>query len=189
MKRNRKLSIALIAAALALLATSPSRAQEQDGRWTLEQSTLSYHVSHPVHRADGVSHAAQGQGVCHQGQCDFVITAPVKSFDSGSGLRDRHMQKVTHEEQFPTITVRTQFPDQPPASPTIYADLEIQFAGETAEYEQVAFQQETQGDEVRITGTIPAKVSDFKIKPPSLLTMAIKDDIPVRVEMTWRKEK
>jgi hypothetical protein len=187
MDRRRKLALVVIAAVLALLAAPQSRAQE--GRWTLEQSTLSYHVSHPVHQADGVSHAAEGQGVCHDGQCDFVITAPVKSFDSGSGLRDRHMLKVTHEEQFPTITVRTRFPDEMPASPTIYADLEIQFAGETAEYQQVRFEQATEGDEVRITGMIPAKVSDFKIKPPSLLTMAIKNDIPVRVEMTWKKQK
>jgi hypothetical protein len=187
MDRNRKLLIALMAIALGFLAAPQSRAQ--DGHWTLEQSTLSYHVSHPVHQADGVSHAAEGQGVCHEGQCDFVITAPVKSFDSGSGLRDRHMLKVTHEDQFPTITVRTQFPDEMPASATIYADLDIQFAGETAEYKQVPFQQVTDGDEVRITGTIPAKVSDFKIKPPSLLTMAIKNEIPVRVEMTWKKEK
>jgi hypothetical protein len=57
------------------------------------------------------------------------------------------------------------------------------------QYKQVSFQQVTQGDEVRISGSIPAKVSDFKIDPPSLFTVAIKNDIPVRVEMTWKKEK
>jgi len=43
-----------------------------------------------------------------------------------------------------------------------------------------------QGSETRITGTIPVKLSDFKIDPPSLLTMPIKNDIPVRIDMTWR---
>ncbi len=46
-----------------------------------------------------------------------------------------------------------------------------------------------EGDHVRITDTIPATVSDFKIKPPSLLRMAIKNEIPVPVDMPWKKEK
>jgi len=31
-------------------------------------------------------------------------------------------------------------------------------------------------------------VSDFKIEPPTLLTMPIKNDIPVKIEMTWRPQ-
>jgi hypothetical protein len=42
---------------------------------------------------DGVSHAARGKGVCHDGQCDFLIAVPVKSFDSGGSNRDIHMVK------------------------------------------------------------------------------------------------
>ena len=75
------------------------------------------------------------------------------------------------------------------ASATIHADLEVQFAGQTANYKQVPFEQVTQGNETRISGTIPATLSDFKIDPPSLLAMPVKNEIPVRVEMTWRKEK
>jgi hypothetical protein len=52
-----------------------------DSQWVLEQSTLTYHVSHPLHQSEGVSHAARGKGVCHAGQCDFLIAVPVKSFD------------------------------------------------------------------------------------------------------------
>ena len=66
-----------------------------------EQSTLTYHVSHPLHQIDGVSHAARGKGVCHAGQCDFLIAVPVKSFDSGDSNRDLHMLQVTRGAQFP----------------------------------------------------------------------------------------
>jgi len=69
--------------------------------------------------------------------------------------------------------------------PTTYLDLEVQVAGQTVEYKQVPFQRSVQGSETRITGTIPAKLSDFKIDPPSLLTMPIKNDIPVRVDLSW----
>jgi hypothetical protein len=36
---------------------------------------------------------------------------------------------------------------------------------------------------------IPAMISDFKIDPPTLLTIPIKNDIPIYVESTWHREK
>jgi hypothetical protein len=44
------------------------------------------------------------------------------------------------------------------------------------------------GSDLQLSGTIPAKLSDFKIEPPSLLTLPVKNEMPVRVEMTWRRQ-
>jgi hypothetical protein len=156
-----------------------------DHTWVLKESTLTYHVSHPLHQSEGVSHAARGKGFCHEGQCDFLIAVPVKTFDSGDSNRDLHMIQVTRGAEFPMVTVRTKLPEVTSSSTTIRADLEIQFAGQTAHFNQVAFELVTQDNEKRITGTIPATLADFKIKPPSLLTMPVKNEIPIRVEMTW----
>jgi hypothetical protein len=156
-----------------------------DSQWVLDQSILTYHVSHPLHQFDGVSHAAKGKGICQNGQCNFLIAVAVKSFDSGDSNRDLHMLQVTRGAEFPIVTVRTRMPEAASTSPTISLDLEVQFAGQTFEYKQVPFQRVVQGNETRITGTIPVKLSDFKIDPPSLLTMPIKNDIPVRVDLTW----
>jgi len=173
--------------AALLLVTVPAFAGA-DSQWVLQQSTLSYHVSHPLHQTEGVSHAAKGKGVCHAGQCDFLIAVPVKSFDSGDSNRDLHMLQVTRGAEFPLVTVRTRLPESAAASATINADLEIQFAGQTAQYKQVPFKVEAQGGETHITGTIPATLTDFQIDPPSLLTMPVKNDIPVRVDMTWHQQ-
>ena len=159
-----------------------------DSQWILEQSTLTYHVSHPLHQSEGVSHAARGKGVCHAGQCDFLIAVPVKSFDSGDSNRDLHMVQVTRGAQFPLVTVRTRLPEAASTSSTVNADLEIQFAGQTVQFKQVPFQLATQGNEIKISGTIPATLTDFKIEPPTLLTVPVKNEIPVRVEMTWRPQ-
>lgn len=187
MNRNRRLLFALLAIALTLIAARDCGAQ--DSHWVLEQSTLTYHVSHPLHQVEGVSHAARGKGVCHDGQCDFLIAVAVKSFDSGDSNRDLHMQQATKAGQFPLVTVRTRLPETLAGSAMINADLQVEFAGQTVQYKNVPFQQVTEGDQVRITGAIPAKVTDFKIDPPSLFAVAIKNDIPVRVEMTWHLEK
>src|SRR5208283_2486090 len=172
-----------ILVALALV-TLPAFAGA-DSQWVLQQSTLTYHVSHPLHQTEGVSHAAKGKGICHAGQCEFLIAVAVKSFDSGDSNRDLHMLQVTRGAEFPFVTVRTRLPESATASVSINLDLEVQFAGQTFEYKQVPFQRVVQGSETRITGTIPAKLSDFKIDPPSLLTVPIKSDIPVRVDLTW----
>lgn len=161
---------------------------QSDTQWALEQSTLSYHMSHPMHEVDGVSHAAKGKGTCHAGQCDFLIAAPVKSFDSGDTNRDLHMLETTRGAQFPMVVVRTRFPQAETASSTIYVDLEVQFAGQTAHYQHVPFQRTAQGNQVRITGTVPATCSDFKIDRPSFLTVPIKNEIPVKVDMTWQSQ-
>src|SRR6201998_4177570 len=130
---NKKFLIPFLFLALTTFAQTASQ-------WVLSQATLTYPVAHPLHQTDGVSHAARGKGVCHAGQCDFLIAVPVKSFDSKDSNRDLHMLQATHGAQFPLVTVRTRLPETAAGAATIHADLEIQFAGQTAEFKQVEFQ-------------------------------------------------
>ncbi len=175
---NRKILIAVLLVALPVFA-------QQDAQWVLQQSTLTYHMSHPMHEVNGVSRAAKGKGVCHAGQCNFLIAAPVKSFDSGDSNRDLHMVEATRGAQFPMVVVRARFAEPAATAATIDADLEVQFAGQTAHYQHIAFQRVVHGNEVEISGTVPATCSDFKIDRPSFLTVPIKNEIPVSVDMTW----
>src|SRR6202795_2485525 len=178
---DRKILLACWLLAIPGLAFAQSQ-------WVLDQSTFTYHVSHPLHQTEGVSHAAKGKGVCHDGQCDFLIAVPVKSFDSGDSNRDLHMLQVVRGGQFPLITVRTHLHEDASSLATIPADLEVQFAGQTVQYRQIAFQHATKGSDTLISGTIPLTLTDFKIDPPSLLALPVKNEIPVRVEMKWRPQ-
>jgi hypothetical protein len=176
--------VKIFSLAVALLC-APAALCQADQTWVLDQSTLTYHMSHPIHEVDGVSHAARGKGVCHAGECDFLVADPVKSFDSGDTNRDLHMVQVTRGAQYPVVTVRFRVPEQQLASPALDCDLEVQFAGQTAHYSHIPFQQTIQGNTHHITGTIPSTLTDFKIDPPSFLTVPIKNQIPVKVDMTW----
>jgi hypothetical protein len=168
-----------------LLAPLPALAQA-DMQWLVSQATLTYHISHPMHEVDGVSHEVKGKGVCHAGECDFLVAAPVKSFGTGDTNRDLHMIEATRGAQYPMVVVRTRFPQAEIGSATIYVDLDVQLAGQTAHYQHVPFQSAAQGNDVHITGAIPATCSDFKIDRPSFLAIPIKNEIPVGVDMVWR---
>src|SRR5580700_5139068 len=109
---NKKILTAFLLAALPAFAIA-------DSQWILEHSTLTYHVSHPLHQSEGVSPAAKGKGVCHAGQCDFLIAVPVKSFDSGDSNRDLHMLQVTRSAECPIVTVRTRLPESAATSSTV----------------------------------------------------------------------
>src|SRR5690242_17624869 len=134
-------------ALFALMFAAPLMAQTAtpDQQWILDQSTLTYHMSHPIHQVDGVSHTARGKGVCHAGQCDFLVAAAVKSFDSGDSNRDLHMLQTTRGAEFPIVSVRFSLPQAELQKPTMNCDLEVQFAGSTAHYTHVAFQQTVSG--------------------------------------------
>jgi hypothetical protein len=170
-----------------LLFAAPVLAQtaQTDQSWTLDQSTLSYHMSHPIHEVDGISHAARGKGLCHSGQCDFLVAAAVKSFDSGDSNRDLHMLQTARGAEFPIVTVRFHLPQASLTQPMLDCDLEVQFAGNTAHYSHAIFHQTIAGTSHHITGSIPSTLTDFKIPAPSFLTVPIKNEIPVRVDMTW----
>lgn len=184
---------ALLTAALPacfLIAGLPAFAQagkrQAQLQWVLVQSTLRYHVSSPVHQVYGTSHAAKGKGFCSGGWCNFLIAAPVKSFNTGDTNRDLHMLEATRGAEFPMVVVNAHFRETELNSPTIHVDLDVQFAGHKAHYAQVPFKRAEKGNEVEITGTVPSTCSDFKFPRPSFLGMTIANDIPVRADMLWR---
>jgi len=175
-----------LALILGLLAAAlPARAQNQ---WDLQQSTLTWHVTHPMHEVAGTSHDAKGKGICANGECNFLIAVPVNTFHSGDSNRDLHMLQVVRGAEFPMVLVRTSLPQAELNSPVISADLEVQFAGQTAHYTHVQLHRTQHGNDVEITGTIPATCSDFKIERPSFLTVPIHNEIPVDFDVLWHPQ-
>jgi hypothetical protein len=184
----RAASVSGLVVFISFAAAAPRSMRAQaDQQWLADQSTLSYHMSHPMHEVDGTSHAARGKGVCHAGKCDFLMAVPVKTFDSGDTNRDLHMMEATRGAQFPLIQVRAHFAQAETTQQWIHADVDVEFAGQTMHYTQVVFERVQQGTAVRITGTLPLTCSDFKIDRPSFLTVPIKNEIPVRVDMNWHE--
>lgn len=178
----------LLSLYLVLLASAGSGGASE---WVLDKSELIYNVSHPLHSVQGASKAAKGKGICGKEGCEFLAAATVKSFESGDTNRDLHMLETTKGAKYPMVSVRVHLAQEPKETDAqIAADLKIEFAGKTAEFKQVPFKIKEHGaGSLRIAGTIPATLKQFGIKPPSLLTVAVKNEIPISVDAVWKRVK
>lgn len=154
-------------------------------RWTLVRAVLTYHATDALHPVTGISKAARGQGDCLNGTCSFLAAAPVKSFASGDTNRDLHMLQSVRGGQFPLVTVRTTVAESALHAGPLSAGLQVQLGGQTAHYE-VPFHIAQEGSALRLTGTIPAQLSDFNIRPPEFLFIKIQNSIPVDVDLIWQ---
>jgi hypothetical protein len=172
----------LLVAVFALALTAQAES------WVLEKSKLTYHVTHTLHKVEGTSTGARGKGVCDKDGCHFLVAATVGGFVSGDTNRDLHMLETTRGATFPVVTVSVSLPGVPEGQ-TFTADLDIEFAGAKASYKAVPFTVVDRPDgKLHFKGVVPLNIDDFKIPAPSLLGMAIKRQVPVDAEMTWKKQ-
>ena len=161
------------------------------GHWALEKSEITYTVTHPLHVVHGKSLTARGKGVCYSGHYGFHVGVLVNSFDSGDKNRDLHMLQVTKAGLHPLIDVKADLAEKDgkitlPGQVT--ADFTIQFAGKTVEYPQVKLEvAEWKPTGARLQATLTLKLRDFEIQAPSLLTMPVQDEVPVRLDMFWKR--
>ena len=171
---------------LVLFAALSAAAQSNPARWLLVKSTLTYRVSDALHEVTGVSRAARGKGVCADGQCSFLVAAPVQSFRSGDSNRDLHMMQAVRGALDPMVIVRTQLPQSAIHPGLLHANVRVRFGGEVHTYPEVAFTVVAQGRDLRLTGTLPIQLSDFGIKSPQFLFIAVKNLVPVDIVLRWR---
>lgn len=168
----------------------PLLAPTWGGDWTLSASALTYHVTHPLHKVQGVSKAAKGKGDCDAKGCGFLVAVPVKTFESGDGNRDSHMWQVAKAGTYPLVQVRiTGIAVVGKGDPKeMRVDATVEFAGKKVEYPKVLLEVVSWGSsEVRLKGTLPLTLKAFEISAPSLLGMAVSDEIPVGMDLTWIK--
>ena len=159
-----------------------------EGQWTLQKSTISYKVTHPLHTALGKSLSAKGKGVCYgDGHCEFLVAVPVKTFDSGDNNRDLHMLEVTKAALFPMVTVTVDWKDRGTGFPrSLVADVNVSFAGKTVEYPKLPLDLlEMKEGKAHVAGLLPLSLKDFGIKAPALLDMPIQDSVPVNLDTWW----
>ncbi|MNX92419.1 YceI-like domain protein [compost metagenome] len=85
---------------------APARGAEPLRYTFTPESTVTYHVSHPLHGATGVSHQLAGTislmpGANPELVIPLRLSVPLASFDSGNRNRDRNMLSVMSAARYP----------------------------------------------------------------------------------------
>jgi len=168
-----------------LLLTTSVSALTLSGNYALTKGSLNYHVHYIVKHVQGKSTNVKGKGICKKAKCSFIVAAPIKSFVSKDSNRDVKMQTVTKAAQYPMVVVRVSSESTLNVNQTFNA--QIKFAGVTKEYKNITLKAMGTNKAFSITGILKIKLSDFKIERPTLLAIAINDELPIDINLMFSR--
>ncbi len=155
------------------------------GKYELKSSKINYLVRYLIKKADGDSKAAKGKGEC-LAACEFLVAAPIKTFESKDGNRDLNMLKVTKAEKFPLVIAKIKTPKEI-KNGILNADIEIDFSGVKKNYTNISFKITDTVDGFHSEGQFDLFLENHKIEKPSLLGVDIESIVPITIVADWKK--
>lgn len=171
------------AAVLACAAACPARVYEA----IPGESTLTYRLKHPMHLVKGVSREFRCTVDLAPDTVSSKVTvsAAVKTFDSGNSSRDDHALEAIKARKHPAVIFVSDSARKAADGYRIFGKLT--FAGQTRPVDfTVAPRKE--GGKVRIAGAFSIKLTDYGVKPPSLLFLSTEDKLDIRFDLAARDE-
>jgi hypothetical protein len=157
------------------------------GKWTLQGSTVTYTVTHIKTAVNGTSHMGRGQGQCDtSGDCQFMVSIPVKSFDSGNTKRDQRMLDIVRSSKFPNVVVNFHFHPGGDLSLPLFTNALVIFAGREKKMNVDGVKLVRKSEkEIEADLTLPLVLTDFDVERPTLLSVPIDDNVPVHIHGNW----
>jgi hypothetical protein len=183
--KTKKISV--IAFVFSVLSSHALMANTLKGKYELKSSKIDYVVKYLIKKAEGSSTAAKGKGECSDIGCDFLVAAPIKSFNSKDSNRDFNMLKATKADKFPVVVAKIKAPVDLTAD--FKTDVEIEFAGEKHTYPGVVFKTSGNAQSFNAAGTLNVSLNNYKIEKPSLMGVDIEDTMPVTINAQWEQGK
>ncbi len=149
--------------------------------YQLTDAQATYTVKHLVKTVMGTSQELRGKMSCTTGACEFLVAAPVKSFISSDSNRDLNMQTVLEADRYPLITVRGKLPEAQLGQESYSFPARVTFHNIEKEY-AVSVRRKGAGG----TGAFTLRLEAHGVERPSLLTVAIDDEVPLTFSFTWK---
>lgn len=172
------------AAGLAALAV-PASARVYEAE--KGESLLSYHIVHPFKDVRGVNRDFECTVDLSEDTAASKVTvsARVEDFDSGNSSRDSHAMEAIHARKHPKVTFVSDAVRKGPQGWIVHGDLT--FAGRTRPVEFVVVSRKEAG-KVRVGGGFAIKLSDYGVKPPSLMFVSAEDKLDIRFDLVAKDE-
>ena len=115
-----------------------------------------------------------------------TVTIPVEQLDCGNGTMNEHMRKALKAEQNKTIVFKLE--DYTLSGSTAQLNGDLTISGQTQKIQIPATVLE-EGSAVRVKATKSINMTQWGVKPPSLMlgTMKVKPDVTVTFDVTLKK--
>lgn len=190
--------LARVIGLMVFLVAARSHAQPAAGAASYqvraEESSLTYHLVHKLHKVNGVSKRVEGRGrILPDGLAQVMVRAPVESFDSGNSNRDAHMKEATDATRFPYVELKATaasvvVPSTFPVTVKTSFKAQLTFHGVQQSLDvpvEITF-----GDATRIvaTATITISLDHFKVERPSLMFVKVNDDVSIEAHIVFVRE-
>ena len=173
--------IALIS--LAALAVFPAAADAKPYEALKGESSITYVLHHPMHLIKGVNRDFECNVDLSDDTVSSVIrvSARVRDFNSGNSSRDSHALEAVDGRKFPKVAFASRSVKRDGAGYIVAGDLT--FHGVTRPVEMRVVPGEAK-DRITITGSFSIKLSEFGVKPPSLLFVKTRDEMTLRFDLS-----
>lgn len=149
------------------------------------KSSVTYSLSHPLHKWDGTSKDVSSLIVYNRGNKaieNVAVAIKIGSFDSENANRDSHTIEVLEAIKIPNVTF---------SSTSIKAEGdELKITGNLTFHgvtKPISFSAKSinNGKELTVSGNFEIKITDFQITPPSLMGLATQDLIKLRFSVVY----
>lgn len=146
------------------------------------ESTLSYHMVHPMHEFTGVSRDVRCKVELSPDTLSSVIevSAAVSSFDSKNSSRDSHAMEMVQSRKFPRVEFAS---DSIRAAGDGYlVSGKLTFHGKVR---PVGFKVTARNlpGKIEVKGGFEVKLSDFDVERPRLLFVPVEDKISISFDL------
>ena len=153
--------------------------------YELKKSDVTYHIKYLVKKFDGSSKVGKGLGKCEKENCEFLVAIRIDSFSSDNSNRDLHFLETMKAATYPMIVGRLNIAAGDVKKGSFPAVIEYEMSGvkNKVKIDKVNATQNAANLVVSFDQII--KLSDFKIEKPSLLGVAIDDEVPVKTVLEF----
>ena len=183
--------IALAPAALAWRAAPPPMTLAPQSRLWIDGKSTVRKFSCKAGAFDvAVDAAADAVGAVLAGQKavrTVTVRVPAERMDCGNGTMNEHMLKALKAKDAPTIEFRLTSYDVAKGATGVQGTLtgSLTLGGQTRPISLAAQAAETSGGQLHVTGSYTVKMTEFGLKPPSLMmgTMKVDENIAVNFDL------
>ena len=142
-----------------------------------EKSTITYSMKHLLHAWDAISNEVSSIILLDKEKNDIkelAVVVKIASFDSKNSNRDSNMIEVTEALKFPNVSLSSNKIEK--IDDKLIVNGTLKFHGISKE---ITFEvkKEILKKEIKISGNFSILMTDFKIKPPTLLGIATNENI------------